>query len=200
MNHRPQPDIASAGTGGATAEIDTDPAALHEVTITVNGTARKLAVEGRRLLVDALRQDLRLTGTHTGCDQGVCGVCTVRLNGETVRSCLTLAVQADGCEVTTIEGVAPGPDQLHPIQEAFWEQQGLQCGFCTPGMVLRVQEFLEENPHPTREEAREGISSNLCRCTGYQFIVDAVMNAAERMSERSADKQPSAPPVEGAAR
>jgi carbon-monoxide dehydrogenase small subunit len=162
--------------------IDTDPAAVHPITITVNGVPRQLACEGRRTLADALRQDLRLTGTHTGCDQGVCGVCTVRMNGATVRSCITLAVQADGAEVTTIEGIAPDATTLHPIQEAFWAQQGLQCGFCTPGMVLRVQELLEQNPHPTREEVREGISSNLCRCTGYQFIVDAVMDAADRLA------------------
>ncbi|GEL22222.1 carbon monoxide dehydrogenase [Pseudonocardia sulfidoxydans NBRC 16205] len=166
-------------------EIDTDPAALHPITITVNGTTHRLAVEGRRLLVDVLRQDLRLTGTHTGCDQGVCGVCTVRLDGATVRSCITLAVQADGADVRTIEGVAPDTRTLHPVQQAFWEKQGLQCGFCTPGMVLRVQEILEQNPCPTRAQVREGISSNLCRCTGYQFIVDAAVEAAERMAEGS---------------
>jgi carbon-monoxide dehydrogenase small subunit len=187
-------DVSRAGAdaglpenGGDALEIDTAPAALHKLAIIVNGVPRRLAVEGRRLLVDVLRQDLRLTGTHTGCDQGVCGVCTVRLNGETVRSCLTLAMQAEGGEVTTIEGIAPGPTQLHPIQEAFWEKQGLQCGFCTPGMVLRVQELLEENPRPTRDEVRDGISCNLCRCTGYQFIVDAVMEAAERLSGPSAE-------------
>jgi aerobic carbon-monoxide dehydrogenase small subunit len=168
--------------------IDTDPAATHEITLTVNGTPRRLQVEGRRLLVDVLRQDLRLTGTHTGCDQGVCGVCTVRLDGETVRSCITLAVQADGAEVTTIEGLAPDALTMHPIQEAFWEKQGLQCGFCTPGMVLRVQEILEENPCPTRAQVREGISSNLCRCTGYQFIVDAAMDAAERLAAEGAPR------------
>ncbi|AEA24465.1 Carbon-monoxide dehydrogenase (acceptor) [Pseudonocardia dioxanivorans CB1190] len=164
-------------------DVDTDPATLHPITITVNGTEHRLRVEGRRLLVDVLRQDLRLTGTRTGCDQGVCGVCTVRLDGRTVRSCITLAVQADGADVRTIEGVAPDASTLHPIQQAFWEKQGLQCGFCTPGMVLRVQEILEENPTPTRAQVREGISSNLCRCTGYQFIVDAAIEAAAQMAE-----------------
>jgi carbon-monoxide dehydrogenase small subunit len=110
-------------------------------------------------------------------------VCTVRLDGRTVRSCITLAVQADGADVRTIEGVAPDASTLHPIQQAFWEKQGLQCGFCTPGMVLRVQEILEENPTPTRAQVREGISSNLCRCTGYQFIVDAAIEAAAQMAE-----------------
>jgi carbon-monoxide dehydrogenase small subunit len=170
----------------AIAAPGTDPAARHDITVTVNGNARRLAVEARRSLADVLRRDLRMTGTHTGCEQGVCGSCTVRLDGATVRSCLTLAVQADGAEVATIEGVAPDATTLHPIQEAFWAQQGLQCGFCTPGMVLRAQELLEENPHPTRDEVREAISSNLCRCTGYQFIVDAVMDAAERLAHAAA--------------
>jgi carbon-monoxide dehydrogenase small subunit len=162
--------------------IDPDPAAVHDVAVTVNGTVRRISCEARRSLADALRQDLLLTGTHIGCEQGVCGACTVRLDGATVRSCLTLAVQADGCEVGTIEGVAPDTTTLHPIQEAFHAQQGLQCGFCTPGMVLRAQEILRDNPRPTRAEVREGISSNLCRCTGYQFIVDAVMDAADRLA------------------
>jgi carbon-monoxide dehydrogenase small subunit len=166
--------------------LDTDPATVHEVSVTVNGTPRRISCEARKSLADALRQDLRLTGTHIGCEQGVCGACTVRLDGSTVRSCLTLAVQADGCEVATIEGVAPDTVALHPIQEAFRAQQGLQCGFCTPGMVLRAQEILRDNPHPTRDEVREGISSNLCRCTGYQFIVDAVMDAAERLAAEDA--------------
>jgi carbon-monoxide dehydrogenase small subunit len=162
--------------------LDTDPGALHQVALTVNGRPRRVSCEARKSLADALRQDLRLTGTHIGCEQGVCGACTVRLDGRTVRSCLTLAVQADGAEVATIEGVASDADTLHPIQEAFRAQQGMQCGFCTPGMVLRTQEFLAENPRPTRDEVREGISSNLCRCTGYQFIVDAVMDAADRLA------------------
>lgn len=151
------------------------------ISLTVNGQRHDLDVEPRTLLVDVLRIDLRLTGAHTGCEHGVCGTCTVLMNGETVRSCITLGVQADGAEITTIEGVAPSLEQLHPVQEAFWEKQGLQCGYCTPGMVLRTIELLRENPNPTREQVREGIASNLCRCTGYQFIVDAVMEAAALM-------------------
>lgn len=161
--------------------LDADSGTVHDVVVTVNGRSRRISCEARKSLADALRQDLRLTGTHLGCEQGVCGACTVRLDGRTVRSCLTLAVQADGREVATIEGVAPDTETLHPVQEAFRAQQGMQCGFCTPGMVLRTQEFLAENPRPTRDEVREGISSNLCRCTGYQFIVDAVMDAADRL-------------------
>jgi carbon-monoxide dehydrogenase small subunit len=151
------------------------------ISLTVNGEPRQLEVEPRKLLVDVLRQDLGLTGAHTGCEHGVCGTCTVLMNGESVRSCITFGVQADGAEITTIEGLAPSFDELHPLQEAFWEKQGLQCGYCTPGMVLRSLEILRENPTPTREQVREGIASNPCRCTGYQFIVDSVMDAAERM-------------------
>lgn len=156
---------------------------IRQIAMTVNGRAVTVDVEPRRLLVDVLRLDLGLTGAHTGCEHGVCGTCTVLMNGETIRSCITFGVQADGAEITTIEGVAPDLQRLHPVQEAFWEKQGLQCGYCTPGMVLRAIELLEENPEPTRDEVREGISSNLCRCTGYQFIVDAVMDAAVRMRE-----------------
>jgi len=148
------------------------------ITLTVNGRKYSLNVEPRKLLADVIRQDLKLTGLNIGCAQGVCGSCTVLMDGQTVRACTTFAVQADGSQ---IEGVAPSMQELHPIQEAFWEQQGLQCGYCTPGMVLRTMEFLRENPNPTRQQAREAISSNLCRCTGYQFIVDAVMDAAERL-------------------
>jgi carbon-monoxide dehydrogenase small subunit len=153
----------------------------RRITFTVNGREHSLDVEPRKLLVDVIRQDLGLTGAHIGCEHGVCGTCTVLLNGETVRACIMFGVQADGAEITTIEGVAPSFATLHPIQEAFWEKQGLQCGYCTPGMVLRTVELLRENPSPTRDEAREAISSNLCRCTGYQFIVDAVLDAAERI-------------------
>jgi aerobic carbon-monoxide dehydrogenase small subunit len=160
---------------------------LRSITLTVNGQQRELDVEPRKLLVDVLRHDLRLTGAHTGCEHGVCGTCTVLMNGETVRSCITLGVQADGAEITTIEGVAPDLERLHPVQEAFWEKQGLQCGYCTPGMILRTIELLRENPNPTRDEVREGIASNLCRCTGYQFIVDAVMEAAAAMRADSVD-------------
>ncbi|UGS38990.1 (2Fe-2S)-binding protein [Capillimicrobium parvum] len=151
------------------------------ITLTVNGRRHRLTVEPRKLLADVLRQDLKLTGLNIGCAHGVCGSCTILLNGQSARSCVMFGVQADGAEITTIEGIAPSPVDLHPVQEAFWEQQGLQCGYCTPGMVLRSIELLRENPNPTRDEVREGISSNLCRCTGYQFIIDAVMDAAERL-------------------
>jgi aerobic carbon-monoxide dehydrogenase small subunit len=157
--------------------------ATRQIRLTVNGSAVELDIEPRRLLVDVLRVDLGLTGAHTGCEHGVCGTCTVLVNGETVRSCIMFGVQAEGAVITTIEGVAPDFQRLHPVQEAFWEKQGLQCGYCTPAMVLRAIEILEENPNPSREEVREGIASNLCRCTGYQFIVDAVMDAAERIRE-----------------
>jgi len=153
---------------------------LHRIALVVNGKRRAAEVESRRLLVDFLREDLGLVGTHIGCEHGVCGTCTVLMNGESVRSCLTFAVQADGAEVLTVEGLA-SDGQLHPLQEAFWEKQGLQCGYCTPGMLLRAYEILKENPEPTPEQVREGIASNLCRCTGYQFIVEAVLEAAEQM-------------------
>ena len=153
---------------------------LHRIALVVNGKRRAAEVESRRLLVDFLREDLGLVGTHIGCEHGVCGTCTVLMNGESVRSCLTFAVQADGAEVLTVEGLA-SDGQLHPLQEAFWEKQGLQCGYCTPGMLLRAYEILHENPEPTPEQVREGIASNLCRCTGYQFIVEAVLEAAEQM-------------------
>jgi carbon-monoxide dehydrogenase small subunit len=153
----------------------------HRIAFVVNGQERELELEPRRLLIDVLRQDLGLTGAHIGCEHGVCGTCTVLMNGESVRSCITFGVQAAGTEITTIEGIAPSLVELHPIQEAFWEKQGLQCGYCTPGMVLRTLELLRENPSPSRDEARDGIASNLCRCTGYQFIVDAVLDAAERL-------------------
>jgi carbon-monoxide dehydrogenase small subunit len=165
----------------------------RRIALTVNDRRYELEVEPRMLLIDVLRSELQLTGAHTGCEHGVCGTCTVLMNGETVRSCITLGVQANGAEITTIEGVAPSLQQLHPVQEAFWEKQGLQCGYCTPGMVLRTIELLRENPNPTREEVREGIASNLCRCTGYQFIVDAVMEAAEAL--RGEADTPSAAPT-----
>jgi aerobic-type carbon monoxide dehydrogenase small subunit (CoxS/CutS family) len=152
----------------------------QHIAITVNGVRREADVEPRLLLVDYLREHLDLVGTHIGCEHGVCGTCTVLMNGETIRSCITFAVQADGAEITTVESLAQN-GRLHPLQEAFWEKQGLQCGYCTPGMLLRAQELLRENPEPSAEEVREGISSNLCRCTGYQFIVEAVLDAAERM-------------------
>jgi carbon-monoxide dehydrogenase small subunit len=165
----------------------------HRVSLTVNGIPREHEVEARRLLVDFLREDLGLKGTHIGCEHGVCGTCTVLMNGESIRSCITLAIQAAGSEIATVEGLARG-GKMHPLQEAFWEQQGLQCGYCTPGMLLRSLEFLRENPNPTAEEAREAIASNLCRCTGYQFIVDAVLDAAQRMRAAEAGA-PQAQPV-----
>ena len=149
------------------------------ISLTVNGQPHVAQVEPRRLLVDFLREDLGLPGTHIGCEHGVCGTCTVLLNGASIRSCITFAVQADGQEITTVESLANG--EMHPLQEAFWEKQGLQCGYCTPGMLLRASEILAENPDPTREEVKAGLASNLCRCTGYAFIVDAVLDAAERM-------------------
>jgi aerobic carbon-monoxide dehydrogenase small subunit len=155
-----------------------------EITLIVNGHPWTVSVEPRKLLVDVLREDLGLVGTHTGCEHGVCGTCTVLLNGRSIRSCITFAVQADGAEIRTVEGLARGA-QLHPLQEAFWEHQGLQCGYCTPGMLMRSCEILADNPDPTPHEVREEIASNLCRCTGYQFIVEAVCAAAPRM--RAAD-------------
>ena len=150
------------------------------IALTVNGIRHELDVEPRWLLVDVIRERLGLTGTHIGCEHGVCGTCTVLMDGQTVRSCLTLAVTADGADLLTVEGLA-GPEGLDPLQEAFREAQGLQCGFCTPGMLMLAHELLRDNPAPTPQEAREAIAANLCRCTGYQTIVDAVMDAAERL-------------------
>ena len=153
---------------------------LISITITVNGTLYERTVEPRLLLSDFLRHDLGLTGTHVGCEHGVCGACTVLLDDEPVRSCLVFAVQANNHRVTTVEALGT-PDALHPIQEAFRERHGLQCGYCTPGILMSLVPFLQENPDPTEEEIREAISGNLCRCTGYQHIVDAVKLAADRM-------------------
>ena len=157
--------------------------AVHIAT-TVNGVRYERDVEPRTLLVDFLREDLDLVGTHVGCEHGVCGTCTVLMNGESIRSCIMFAVQADGQEITTVEGLV-GNGDMHPLQEAFWENQGLQCGYCTPGMLLRAHEILTENPDPSREEVKEGLASNLCRCTGYAFIVDSVLDAAKRMREEA---------------
>ncbi|HXG15791.1 MAG TPA: (2Fe-2S)-binding protein [Calidithermus sp.] len=154
----------------------------HTVRLRVNGRPYEVTVEARRSLADTLREDLGLTGTHVGCEHGVCGACTVLLDGEPVRSCLLLAVQCEGAELTTVEGLAAG-EALHPLQQAFWEHHGLQCGFCTPGILLTVKAFLEENPAPTEAEIREAIAGNLCRCTGYQFIVDAVRAAARAQAK-----------------
>jgi carbon-monoxide dehydrogenase small subunit len=152
----------------------------HEIHLKVNGVEHVSKVESRLLLVDYIREILGLTGTHVGCDTSNCGACTVIWNDKAIKSCTMFAVQADGAEILTIEGLAKG-DQLHPIQRAFWENHGLQCGFCTPGMIMQSYWFLEENPKPTEEEIRWGISGNLCRCTGYQNIVKAIKAAAEEM-------------------
>jgi carbon-monoxide dehydrogenase small subunit len=152
----------------------------HSVQVTINGRVHQREVEARLLLSDFLRHELDLTGTHVGCEHGVCGACTVLLDGEPVRSCLILAVQAHGRELTTVEGLAAEDGQLHPLQEAFRDAHGLQCGFCTPGVLMTMVPFLENNPQPDEETIRHAISGNLCRCTGYQHIVDAVRLAAER--------------------
>ena len=151
------------------------------IRVRVNGVEFERAVEARLLLSDFLRESVGLTGTHVGCEHGICGCCTVMVDGMTVRSCLMFAVQADGAEVRTIEGLA-GDGKLHPLQEAFWEHHGLQCGFCTPGMLFSALELLNENPRPTDQEIREGISGTICRCTGYYQIVQAVKAAAQKMT------------------
>jgi aerobic carbon-monoxide dehydrogenase small subunit len=151
------------------------------VRVRVNGREYTESVPPRLLLSDFLRHRLGLTGTHVGCEHGVCGACTILLDGLTARSCLTLAVQADGCSITTVEGLAPSPDKLNPLQEAFRDNHGLQCGFCTPGMLITLTEFLRDNPNPTEQEVRIAISGNLCRCTGYQGIVAAALDAAKRL-------------------
>ena len=154
---------------------------LRQVTLAVNGRRRTAEVEDRDLLVDLLREKLRLTGTHVGCDTSQCGACTVLLNGAAVKSCSMFAAQADGAKVTTIEGLAKTDGPLHPIQQAFHEEHGLQCGFCTPGMVMTLHEFLRRNPDPTDTEVRAALSGNMCRCTGYQNIVASALNAARKM-------------------
>jgi aerobic carbon-monoxide dehydrogenase small subunit len=148
------------------------------VRLTVNGQPQEVEVEPRLLLVHLLRDNLGLTGTHVGCDTTNCGACTVHLDGEGVKSCTVLAVQADGAEVKTIEGMADGA-KLHPLQEAFWSDHGLQCGYCTPGMIMAAADLLQRNPDPTEEEVRHGLEGNLCRCTGYHNIVKAVLDAAK---------------------
>jgi carbon-monoxide dehydrogenase small subunit len=153
----------------------------HTITVTVNGQAHTQEVASRLLLVHFIREDLDLTGTHIGCDTTSCGACTVLMNGRTVKSCTVFAVQANGAEVETIEGVANGA-VLHPLQEGFWEKHGLQCGFCTPGMIISARHLLEKNPNPSELEIRQAISGNLCRCTGYNKIVEAIQYAAERIN------------------
>jgi len=151
------------------------------VTITVNDKEYKREIEPRMLLSDFLRHELGLTGTHVGCEHGVCGACTIMFDGESARSCLMFAVQADGHFVTTVEGLTEDKDNLHPLQQSFWEAHGLQCGYCTPGILMTMIPFLKQNPDPTEDEIRHALSGNLCRCTGYQHIVDAVKLAAEEM-------------------
>ena len=151
------------------------------IKLVVNGVEREASVEPRLLLSDFLRHTLDLTGTHVGCEHGVCGACTVLLDEQSVRSCLLFAVQVEGRRVTTVEGLADGMDDLHPLQSAFRDTHGLQCGFCTPGVLLTLIPFLEEHPDPSEQQVREAISGNLCRCTGYQNIVDATLLAADRM-------------------
>jgi carbon-monoxide dehydrogenase small subunit len=163
--------------------VDTGQEQQVEVRLRVNGVGHEVRLPSRRLLSDALRHDLRLTGTHVGCEHGVCGACTVLLDGQPVRSCLMLAASADGHEVTTVEGLTGEGGELHPVQQAFVDCHGLQCGFCTPGFVTTIAAFLDENPDPTEEEATEAIAGNLCRCTGYQGIRAAVLRAAELTRE-----------------
>ena len=153
-------------------------------TFEVNGKQVSVEVEPRMTLVDCLRHELRLTGTHVGCEHGVCGACTILFNGEPVRSCLLFAVQANGAELKTVEGIAPNATELHPLQEKFWELHGLQCGFCTPGILLTAEALLKEIPNPSELEIREWLSGNLCRCTGYQNIVSAIQEAAKTLNER----------------
>jgi len=161
-----------------------------EITLTVNGTEHELELESRKLLVHALREDLDLTGTHIGCDTGNCGACTVVVDGEAIKSCMMFAVQAEGHDVLTVEGVDDLPEageELHPLQEGFHEEHGLQCGYCTPGMIMTGKAMLDENPDPTEEEIREGISGTLCRCTGYQNIVKSIQYAADELGAETTE-------------
>jgi aerobic-type carbon monoxide dehydrogenase small subunit (CoxS/CutS family) len=158
--------------------MDTD---LHEITLSVNGVSYTRRIESRMLLSDFVRHELGLAGTHVGCEHGVCGACTIQLDGEPVRSCLMLAVQAKGHEISTIEGLAGNDGTYHPLQQAMHDHHGLQCGYCTPGILMTMTAFLDENTSPSEDEVREALSGNLCRCTGYQNIVDAVLAAALRM-------------------
>jgi carbon-monoxide dehydrogenase small subunit len=153
---------------------------MAQISMTVNGKLRKATVDPRLLLVHFLRENLRLTGTHVGCDTSQCGACTVHIDGRSAKACTLFAVQADGSEITTIEGLAGADGTLHPLQQAFWDEHGLQCGFCTPGMIMASATLLKDNPKPSEREIREGLSGNFCRCTGYQHIVNAVQNAANK--------------------
>jgi carbon-monoxide dehydrogenase small subunit len=154
----------------------------HEVTVTINGEKQTRTVEARTLLVHFIRENLGLTGTHIGCDTTSCGACTVSIDGEAVKSCTVFAVQADGANIETVEGLAVAGGALHPLQEGFWEKHGLQCGFCTPGMLITARALLARNPHPSETEIRHGISGNLCRCTGYNKIVEAIQYAADKLA------------------
>jgi len=154
----------------------------YDITLTVNGTEHELSVEPKTLLAHALRDELGYTGTNVGCETTLCGACTVQMNGDAVKSCTVLAVQADGADILTVEGLADD-GEFHPIQKGFHKEHGLQCGYCTPGMMMTAKEFLEQNPDPTDEEIREGIEGNICRCTGYQNIVRAVQYAVDEMAE-----------------
>jgi carbon-monoxide dehydrogenase small subunit len=171
---------------------------IQHVTMTVNGEAREADVEPRLLLVHLLRDGFGLTGTHIGCDTSNCGACTIHVNGESAKSCTMLAVQADGAEIRTIEGMASGAE-LHPLQQGFWDQHGLQCGFCTPGMIMQSAWLLEQNPDPSEDEIRAGISGNLCRCTGYVNIVKAVQQAAGVLRESQSAPVVAAATVDGQA-
>jgi carbon-monoxide dehydrogenase small subunit len=162
------------------------------VGLKVNGEERELEIEPRLLLVHALRDTLGLTGTHVGCDTSNCGACTVHMDGQAVKSCTVLAVQAEGAELTTIEGLG-SEDQLHPVQEAFWNDHGLQCGYCTPGMIMAAAALLSENPNPTEEDVRHGLEGNLCRCTGYHNIVKAVLDASKGKTPSIAQPEEAAP-------
>jgi len=154
----------------------------HDIRVTVNGTTHEASVEPRTTLVDFIRQEIALTGTHVGCEHGVCGACTILVDGQATRSCLMLAVQADGCEVTTVEGLVL-EGQLHPIQQAFQEEHSLQCGFCTPGFLMAIQELLNEHPDPTDEQIKDIVGGQICRCTGYRNILKAVRTAAAKLRE-----------------
>jgi carbon-monoxide dehydrogenase small subunit len=165
--------------------------ATHPISLTINGQAQKGTVESRKLLVHYLRDDLGLTGTHIGCETSQCGACTIILNGNAVKSCTLFAVQADGADLMTIEGLAKD-GELHPIQEGFWEEHGLQCGFCTPGMVIAIDQLLRDNPNPSEAEVRRGLDGNLCRCTGYQNIVKSALSAGRKLRGEEAFERPDA--------
>lgn len=181
----------------------------HDISLTVDGTEESVTVEARRLLVHTLRDQLGYTAPHVGCESGKCGACTVELDGRVVKSCCLLSVQADGGEITTVAGLGDGPEEtadaagpagperLHPVQESFHEEHGLQCGFCTPGMVLTARELLAENPDPSREAVRRGLKGNVCRCTGYHNVVDAVESAATKLSPPALESESGAAPVRG---